>query len=98
LLPSSPSLFKINACGNDLDPKKGFRVLVIFLGVCLGKKARSKYYLKDQAAARSQRVKMYFNPTVTVLTWLTIFFTNLSIKIAENHLPEKICNFRPFSV
>lgn len=30
--------FEKNACGSDLDPEKGFRVLVILLGVCLGKK------------------------------------------------------------
>lgn len=54
--------FEKNACGSDLDPEKGFRVLGTLLGVCLGKKAWSKHYLKDQAAARSQTANIYFDP------------------------------------
>ena len=69
--------FQKNACGSDLDPEKEFRVLVILLGVCLGKKAWSKHYLKDHAAARSQRVNIDLNPKVMALTWVTILFTNL---------------------
>lgn len=82
----------------DQNPEKGFRVLLILLGVCLGKKARSKHYLKHQAAARSQRANIYFQPE-SHFPDLGHFYSQIfKYEIAENHPAEKICSFRHFKV
>lgn len=69
--------FQTNACGSYLDPETAFRALVALCSNCLEKKAQSKHEPKDQTAARSQTVNIYFNPKTTALTWLIILFTDL---------------------
>lgn len=70
----------------------------MLLGVCLGKKAWSKHHLKYQAASRSQRVNIYFQPK-SHFPDLGHFYSQIfKCKIAENHPAEKISNFRHFKV
>lgn len=104
--PAWLHLFTLQEClcsagsslGGTQNPEKRFRVLLILLGVCLGKKAWSKHYLEHQGTARSQRVNIYFQPE-SHFPDLGHFYSQIfKYKIAENHPAGKICKFRHFSV